>query len=96
MFDNIMMANLTRPDKRRGILMRDNEVKPEPFETPDLGIAAFLLTKGCLLIVAERARGRYSFVFADKPRCVQLSIEYVNSEFAKFDSALKNLKNLIR
>lgn len=76
--------------------MRDIETKPEPFETPDLGIAAFLLTKGCTLLVAEKAKGRYSFVFADKERCVQLSIEYVNSEFAKFDSSLKNLKNLLR
>ena len=76
--------------------MHDNEIKQEPFETPDLGVAAFLLTKGCKLLVAERAKGRYSFVFADSLRCVQLSIEYVNSDFAKFDSSIKNLKNLLR
>jgi len=76
--------------------MHDNEVKQDPFETPDLGIAAFLLTKNCQLLVAEKAKGRYSFVFADAPRCTQLSIEYVNSDFAKFDSSIKNLKNLIR
>ena len=76
--------------------MRDIEAKPEPFETPDLGIAAFLLTRGCKLLVAEKAKGRYSFVFDEKDRCVQLSLEYVNSDFAKFDSSLKNLKNLLR
>ena len=76
--------------------MHADDVKPDIFETPDLGIAAFLLVKGCKLLVAERTKGRYSFVFEDKPKCTTLAIEYVNGEFAKFDAALKNLKNLIR
>lgn len=76
--------------------MHDNEIKQEIFETPDLGIAAFLLVKGCRLLVAERSKNRYSFVFEDRTKCASLALEYVNSDFAKFDAALKNLKNLIR
>jgi len=66
------------------------------FETADLGLAAFLLVKGCQLVVAGRDKNRYSFVFEEKDKCTALSIEYVNSEFAKFDASLKNLKNLVK
>ena len=66
------------------------------FETADLGTAAFLLVKGCQLIVANREKSRYSFVFTDSATCKRLAIEYVNSDFAKFDSALKNLRNLLK
>lgn len=65
------------------------------FETADLGLAAFLLVKGCKLLAAQREKNRYSFVFLDTETCKKLSLEYVNSDFAKFDSSLKNLRNLI-
>ena len=66
------------------------------FETADLGLAAFLLVKECRLVVASRERSRYSFVFEDAEKCSKLAIEYVNSDFSKFDASLKNLKNLIQ
>ena len=66
------------------------------FETSDLGTAAYLLTKGCKLVVATNEKRRYSFVFVDSAKCSKLAIEYVNSEFSKFDSSLKNLRNLIQ
>lgn len=66
------------------------------FETSDLGLAAFLLVKGRPLLVAGREKNRFSFVFEDKAECESLSIKYVNSEFAKFDASLKNLKNLVK
>lgn len=65
------------------------------FETADLGMAAYLLVKGCILVVADREKNRYSFVFEDFDVCRKLALQYVNSDFAKFDSALKNLKNLV-
>ncbi len=73
--------------------------KPAPqvtknYETADLGLAAFLLIKGCKLVSAGRKGNKYNFVF-DCPSAGVLAIEYINSEFSKFDSALKTLKNLI-
>jgi|TARA_B110000467_G_C18124073_1_gene369525 hypothetical protein len=66
------------------------------FETSDLGTAAYLLIKGCTLIIAEKDRYRYSFVFSEEKVCKQLSLEYVNSEFSRFDASLKNLRSLIK
>lgn len=72
------------------------EKQSDVFETADLGMAAFLLVKGCHLLVAGREKNRYSFVFEGQQKCAALSLEYVNSEFARFDASLKNLKSLIR
>jgi hypothetical protein len=65
------------------------------FSTADLGTAAYLVTNGCRLKIANKERGRYNFVFFEKEKCELYAIKYVSSDFAKFDSALKNLKNLI-
>jgi len=65
------------------------------FVTADLGLAAFLLTKGAQLVTAGKDRNRYRFVFSEPAACQKLAISYVNSEFSRFDSNLKNLKNLI-
>lgn len=65
------------------------------FTTADLGLAAFLLTKGAKLMSAGKDRNRYSFVFSESAACKKLAISYVNSEFSRFDSNIKNLKNLI-
>ena len=72
------------------------EKESDIFETADLGMAAFLLVKECHLVLAGRDKNRFSFVFKDEQKCRALSIEYVNSDFAKFDASLKNLKNLVR
>jgi len=72
------------------------EKQADVFETSDLGTAAFLLTKGCELVVASNERSRYSFIFVGNKKCKQLAIEYVNSDFSRFDSALKNLRNLVK
>lgn len=66
------------------------------FETSDLGTAAYLLIKNCTLIIAGREKNRYSFVFEGEHACRKLALEYVNSEFARFDSSLKNLRSLIK
>ena len=71
------------------------ENNSDVFETADLGLAAFLLVKECKLLAANREKSRYSFVFLDLDLCRKLALEYVNSDFAKFDSSLKNLRNLI-
>ena len=65
------------------------------FVTADLGLAAFLLTKGAQLLSAGRESGRFKFVFSEPEACKKMAILYVNSEFSKFDANLKNLKNLV-
>ena len=67
------------------------------FQTSDIGIAAFVMMKGLKLKNASRgAGGRFNFVFED-PQSLgsQYAVDYVNSESAKFDANMKNLKNIL-
>jgi len=67
------------------------------FETSDIGIAAYVMMKGLRLADASRgAGGRFKFVF-DDPNGLgsKYAVDYVNSESAKFDANMKNLKNIL-
>lgn len=67
------------------------------FITSDIAIASYVMMKGLTLIAARREKnGRFHFEF-DDPNDVgnNYAIEFVNSESAKFDSHVKNLKNII-
>ena len=67
------------------------------FETSDIGIAAYVMMRGLKLRSASRGgRGRFSFIFED-PNDLGRSyeVDYVNSESAKFDANMKNLKNIL-
>ncbi len=65
--------------------------------TSDIAIAAFLMMKGMKLISATRERnGRFRFEFDDsKHEADRLAVAFVNSESAKFDAHVKNLKNIL-
>jgi len=65
--------------------------------TSDIAIAAFLMMKGMKLISASRERnGRFRFEFDDsKDQADKFAVEFVNSESAKFDAHVKNLKNIL-
>ena len=65
--------------------------------TSDIAIAAFLMMKGMKLISATRERnGRFRFEFDDPNKeADQYAVEFVNSESAKFDANMKNLKNIL-
>tara|TARA_A100001011_G_C14031315_1_gene723751 strand:+ start:419 stop:640 length:222 start_codon:yes stop_codon:yes gene_type:complete len=67
------------------------------FQTSDIGIAAFIMMKGLKLKNASRGNGgRFSFVFEDPTGLgSQYAVDYVNSESAKFDANMKNLKNIL-
>jgi hypothetical protein len=52
------------------------------YSTPDLSIAAFLLMKGVKLIKADQ-------------KCQNLTLEFLNSGFAEYDSNVRNLKRMI-
>ena len=67
------------------------------FETSDIGIAAFIMMKGLVLQSATRgSNGRFLFVFDDpKNMGSSYAVDYVNSESARFDANMKNLKNIL-
>ena len=67
------------------------------FQTSDIGIAAFVMMKGLRLKQASRGPGgRFNFIFED-PNDLgrKYAVDYVNSESAKFDANMKNLKNIL-
>jgi hypothetical protein len=67
------------------------------FETSDIGVAAYVMMKGLKLISASRdSRGRFKFVFDDQKNLgCAFAVDFVNSESAKFDAHIKNLKNIL-
>ena len=67
------------------------------YKTSDIGIAAFMMMKGLKLLEAKRSQsGRFSFTFEDpNDLAKQYAVDYINSESAKFDAHIKNLKNIL-
>ncbi len=67
------------------------------FTTSDLGIAAYLMVRGASLVSAKKGPGgRFEFVFDDPDAKVSVyAVDYVNSDCAKFDAQVRNLKNLL-
>ena len=67
------------------------------FETSDIGIAAYVMMRGLKLIKASRGNtGRFNFIFQDpNDEGKTYAVDYVNSESAKFDAHMKNLKNIL-
>ena len=67
------------------------------FQTSDIGIAAYVMMKGLVLKTASRGHnGRFAFIFEDpNDEGKQCAVDYVNSESARFDANMKNLKNIL-
>ena len=77
--------------------MSRNNYNVNFFQTSDLAIAAYLMMRGLKLSDASVQKGgRFMFRFEDpNNEAFTMSIEYVNSESAKFDAEIKNLKNIL-
>ena len=66
------------------------------FTTNDMSLAAYLIMRGCALKTANKLGKTFRFTFDLGERCEStLQIEYVNSESAKFDDAVRNLKKIM-
>ena len=67
------------------------------FETSDLSIAAFLVMRDYTLLSARKGpTGRFEFVIADPDRtATALALQYINSDFCKFDNAIRNVKKIL-
>ena len=66
------------------------------FVTSDIGIAAYLQLMGIVLLKCKRLEsGKFYFEFAEFDRCKVLSIEFLGSDFCKFDNNVRNLKKIL-
>lgn len=67
------------------------------FNTSDIGIAAFLQLKGIKLKECKRLEsGKFHFSFDDpEDKCKQYSLEFLDSDFCKFDNNVRNLKKIL-
>lgn len=67
------------------------------FTTSDLPLAAFLVIKGLNLVKAKKSHGgKFEFVIEDPDEEAEaLSIEYINSDFCKFDNQIRSIKKLL-
>ena len=67
------------------------------FTTSNLGIAAYLMVRGLSLISAQKSSGgRFEFIFDDSNMtAASHAVDFVNSDCAKFDAQVRNLKNLL-
>ena len=67
------------------------------YDTSDLALAAFLLMQGVSLVSAKKdASGKFKFTFDDSDVRVQdLAVQFVNSDFSKFDNHVRNLRKLM-
>ena len=71
-----------------------SEVKS--YSTSDLGIAAYLKLKGIRLLECKRLDGgRFYFLFEDPDACQSLAMEFLESDFCKYDNITRNLKKLL-
>ena len=67
------------------------------FTTSDIGIAAFLQLRGTKLINCKRLEsGKFHFEFEDSAKvCRQMSLDFLESDFCKFDNIVRNLKKIL-
>jgi hypothetical protein len=67
------------------------------YVTSDLSLAAFLSMKGLNILRATKlSGGRFEFVLSDPSEMASgLSLEYVNSDFSKFDNQIRLIKKIL-
>ena len=67
------------------------------FTTSDIGIAAYLQLKKFKLVECRRLdTGKFHFRFEDpEASCPMLSLEFLDSDFCKFDNNVRNLKKVL-
>ena len=67
------------------------------YTTSDIGIAAFLQLRGIRLVECRRLEtGKFHFAFEDpESKCQTLALEFLDSDFCKFDNNVRNLKKIL-
>lgn len=80
--------------------MQTEEQNRDEFETDDLFLASFLLTKGVKLIgLKNNGTNHFSFTLSDSSKCEELRREFLNNEpapaqelFAKREMLINEIK----
>ena len=72
-------------------------IEDKIYTTSDIGIAAYLQLRKIKLVECKRLEsGKFYFKFADtESTCQQLSLEFLDSDFCKFDNNVRNLKKIL-
>lgn len=67
------------------------------FVTSDLPLAAYLVIKGLQIQKAKKASGgKFEFILDDPDEIAEgLAIEYINSDFCKFDNTIRSIKKIL-
>jgi hypothetical protein len=67
------------------------------YTTSDIGIAAYLQLNGFKVIECKRLEtGKFHFVFEDDfNKCAITALEFLDSDFCKFDNNVRNLKKIL-
>lgn len=65
------------------------------FSTNDLSFSAYLIMHGVPLKKAKRLGKSFQFSFEGGERVKNLQLQYITSESAKFDDAVRKLKKLV-
>ena len=72
-------------------------MKSKIYETSDIGLASYLMLKGVKLVSASRGPGGYQIKFDDSSdSCNSHAVDYVNSDFLRYDTYSKNLRILLK
>ena len=77
--------------------MSDQVQQDKTFKTSDIGIAAYLQLQGFRLLACRRLEtGKFFFEFDDpNEQCKIKSLEFLESDFCKFDNNVRNLKKVL-
>ena len=75
----------------------EREKGSKTFKTSDIGIAAYLQLQGYKLLTCKRLEtGKFFFEFDDADdQCKIRSLEFLDSDFCKFDNNVRNLKKIL-
>ena len=76
--------------------METKDEKDPTYTTSDIGIAAYLQMFNIKLLQCHRLEGgRFYFEFENLKECKERSIEFLSSDFCKFDNNVRNLKKIL-
>tara|TARA_B100000989_G_C19512738_1_gene459976 strand:+ start:590 stop:826 length:237 start_codon:yes stop_codon:yes gene_type:complete len=75
----------------------ENQKNLNTYATSDIGIAAYLQLKKFKLLQCKRlVSGKFYFCFEDENiECPTIALEYLDSDFCRFDNNVRNLKKIL-
>ena len=78
------------------IIQEMTEQNTDTYTTSDIGIAAYLQMFEVKLLQCYRMQGgRFFFEFDNPQECKKRAIEFLSSDFCKFDNNIRNLKKIL-